>query len=185
MSQKIVSAYAGLAHLLEETQHLLSPAELQGVLLGRSCAGADLSKDCLTELALFLEEGELTDQVKQAVLGLQAMVEQELKTDVMAITLLLPSDDEPLADRLNALADWCEGFLAGFGLVKQEKPLSKDCLEILQDISSMALLTTEVAEEDEPSSERDYMELVEYLRVVPISLHSDLVQHKTGATTVH
>ena len=40
------------------------------------------------------------------------MVKGELAGDDIAIVLLLPSDDAPLAERAVALGQWCQGFLA-------------------------------------------------------------------------
>ncbi|MBK7300411.1 MAG: UPF0149 family protein, partial [Moraxellaceae bacterium] len=50
---------------------------------------------------------------------------------------LLPSDDYTLNERVTALADWCQGLLAGFGLAVRgdDARLQKgDIQETLQDI---------------------------------------------------
>lgn len=176
MSQTLSSAYTGLAQLLTSAGHTITPAELQGALWGRTVAGANTqAEQTLKEMTAFLTEGELIVAITQAVMGLQAMIIKELMDDSLAaVTLLLPDDDEPLAHRLNALSDWGQGFLAGFGLVKQENKLSIETLEILQDISAITQLELDVEKEDEPRSENDYMELVEFLRIAPLLIANEL-----------
>lgn len=186
MSQTLSSAYTGLAKLLTEAGHFITPAELQGTLWGRTVAGANSqSSQVVQELSSFLEEGELTDSIKQAVTGLQEMVNKELTDGSVAVTLLMPIDDEPLTDRLNALTEWGNGFLAGFGIVKQTDKLPKEVLEILEDLASITQLDTNIAAEDEARSEGDYTELVEFLRVAPLLVATELKSKPTTEQTVH
>lgn len=175
MSQILSSAYAGLAKLLQEAGHFISPAELQGSLWGRTVAGADTGSDqVLADMAMVLNEGEITDALKQAITGLQEMLTKELMDGSVAVTLLLPDDEVSLTDRLQAVIDWGQGFLAGFGMVKTDKALSAEVLEILQDIAAITQLELNIATEDEARSEGDYVELVEFLRVVPLLVATEL-----------
>ena len=61
-----------------------------------------------------------------------------LAGDDIAIVLLLPSDDAPLAERAVALGQWCENSLAGFGLTAGDRALSSEAMEVLQDLSAIA-----------------------------------------------
>lgn len=175
MSQILSSAYAGLTKLLIEAGHFISPAELQGSLWGRTVAGADTGLDqVLADMAIMLDEGEVTVALKQALGGLQEMLNKELMDGSVAVTLLLPNDEVSLTDRLQAIINWGQGFLAGFGMVKANQALPTEVLEILQDIAAITQLELNIATEDEARSEGDYAELVEFLRVVPLLVATEL-----------
>lgn len=181
MSQKLSSAYVGLNTLLSESGHFITPAELQGSLWGRTVAGAEAIQT-LQDMAIILDEGELTDPIKQAINGLQEMINKELTDGSIAITLLLPSDDDQFITRLQALISWCQGFLSGFGLVKQQGQLPTETMEILEDIASITQLQTDIAKEDEARSEGDYMELIEYLRVAPLLIYGEVTKQQQNTT---
>ena len=93
------SPYAAFAALLSSAGHSVSPAELHGLLLGRSCAGAGFEPDPWLVDAAELLGSAPQDNVRAALIGLQEMVKAELTGSEMAVVLLLPSDDAPLAER--------------------------------------------------------------------------------------
>lgn len=167
------SAYAAFAQLLGQTSSI-SPAEVHGFLLGRGCGGAGFAPDSwlgdLTELLGQTPEGPLY----QALNGLQRMAEEELTGSGVSLVLLLPDDDMPLGERAHALGQWCQGFLDGFGIVVGDTALSRDAMETLQDLASIAQISSQLEESDD--SEADYMEVMEYLRVAPLLLFSECNQ---------
>lgn len=75
---------------------------------------------------------------------------------------LLPDDDQPLNERANALADWCRGFLLGFGYAGQESQTPGACAEILRDFAEISRLDPDASGE---AAEVAYAELTEYVRV--------------------
>ena len=83
--------------------------------------------------------------------------------------LLLPSDDAPLAERAVALGQWCQGFLAGFGLTAGDRALSSEAMEVLQDLSAIAQIQDSLEESED--GETDYMEVMEYLRGAAAAVH--------------
>ncbi|WP_339479507.1 MULTISPECIES: YecA/YgfB family protein [unclassified Pseudomonas] len=165
------SPYQAFAVLLSNNGHPVTPAELHGLLLGRSCAGAGFDADGWLVDAAELLEGEPTDQVRNALIGLQEMVKGELTSDDMTVVLLLPTDDAPLAERAAALGQWCQGFLAGFGLTRREYALSEEVTEVLQDLAAISQVQDALEESDD--GESDYMEVMEYLRVAPLLLFTE------------
>jgi len=82
---------------------------------------------------------------------------------------LLPEDARPAAERADALAHWCEGFL--HGLVSGPHPealRTQLATEPLSDIiKDMLEITRATAEDDldDENNEEAYVELVEYIRV--------------------
>lgn len=165
------SPYSAFAALLASSGQPVSPAELHGLLLGRSCAGAGFEPDPWLVDAAELLGGAPSDGVRQALIGLQAMVKDELSGTDMAMVLLLPSDDAALAERAAALGQWCQGFLGGFGLTAREAALSVEASEVLQDLAAIAQVQSALEESED--AEGDYMEVMEYLRVAPLLLFSE------------
>lgn len=173
------SPYQGFADLLNAGGHPVSPAELHGLLLGRSCAGADFDAEgWLADAALSLDT-EPADNVRNALVGLQAMVQGELTGEDVTIVILLPSDDAPLTERATALGQWCQGFLTGFGLHSGGKTLSQEAQEILQDMD--AISQVQEALEESEDAESDYMEVMEYLRVAPMLLFTECAKPVAAA----
>ena len=165
------SPYAAFAALLASNGKPVSPAELHGLLLGRSCAGAGFEADAWLADAAELLGGEPADNVRQALVGLQEMVKGELGGQDVTVVLLLPADDAPLAERAKALGQWCQGFLDGFGMVLGNAALSAEAMEVLQDLSAIAQVQSALEESEE--GESDYMEVMEYLRVAPLLLFAE------------
>ncbi len=165
------SPYAAFSALLAGSSQPVSPAELHGHLLGRSCAGAGFEADAWLAYAGELLGGEPEDPVRQALLGLQEMVKSELAGEDIALVLLLPSDEAPLAERTAALGQWCQGFLAGFGLSLGDRALGGEATEVLQDLAAIAQVQGGLEESED--GENDYMEVMEYLRVAPLLLFTE------------
>ena len=166
------SPYTAFASLLNSNGHPVSPAELHGLLVGRSCAGAGFDADSWLADAANVLENEPADNVRNALIGLQEMVKSELTGDDVTLVLLLPTDDAPLAERATALGQWCQGFITGFGLNAGGKELSSDAKEVLQDL--VAISQVQEALEESEDGESDYMEVTEYVRVAPLLLFTEL-----------
>lgn len=165
------SPYAAFATLLVSGGSSVSPAELHGLLLGRSCAGAGFEAGPWLVDATELLGSEPPENVRQALIGLQEMVRGELTGDDVTVVLLLPSDEAPLAERAAALGQWCQGFLGGFGLISGDAALSGEAMEVLQDLSAIAQVQNALDESED--GENDYMEVTEYLRVAPLLLFAE------------
>ena len=166
------SPYQAFATLLTSSGYNVSPAELHGLLLGRSCAGAGFNAEEWLIDAAELLESEPQDNVRNALIGLQEMVKGELTGDDVTVVLLLPTDDAPLAERAAALGEWCQGFLSGFGLnCRDSSALSTEATEVLQDLAAISQVQDALEESDD--GESDYMEVMEYLRVAPLLLFTE------------
>ena len=165
------SPYAAFAALLASTGKPVSPAELHGLLLGRSCAGAGFEADAWIADAVELLGAEPADNVRQALIGMQEMFKGELGGSDVTVVLLLPGDDAPLGERAKALGQWCQGFLDGFGMILGNAALSAEAMEVLQDLSAIAQVQSALEESED--GESDYMEVMEYLRVAPLLLFAE------------
>lgn len=73
---------------------------------------------------------------------------------------LLPDDESPLADRLEALADWCAAFVSTLGMVGQLNAPDEEDQDILSDLIAISQLDPASAadtESDDP--EEDFLAL--------------------------
>lgn len=150
----------------------ISPSELHGALCGwMAGGGADtpdwLSKVLADDLAPSPSAGSALDR-------LWGVTRSQFEDRDFGFALLLPDDDAPLAERSEALFDWCRGFLGGFGLAAgAEPPLSDESREALDDLAKLAAATPEPEGDDE--DEAAYAEIEEFVRVAALLLHGDCV----------
>lgn len=169
--------FTDAAEALQTARSTVATAEAHGCLCGALCAASDYPAarwfEELFDEAIAPEVG--ADPAKNLLQTLYADTSLALRGDQMEFRPLLPEDDEPLARRADALAQWCQGFLYGFGSAGNERrrQLSDEVQEVLRDLSQIARASagdTEPTEEDE----EDYAEIVEYVRVGVQLLHDEL-----------
>jgi uncharacterized protein YgfB (UPF0149 family) len=85
---------------------------------------------------------------------------------------LLPDDELPLNERLVAVGDWCSNYISGLGDgMGAEFEVSADGKEALEDLAAIGQISTDFESDD---GERDYAELVEYIRIAVQLVFSDL-----------
>lgn len=95
--------------------------------------------------------------------------------------LLLPHDDDPIAQRTAAMGLWCEGFLHGLVSEKHSDALKERlATEPLEDIIKDMLQITRAAADDDDaeSDESAFFELVEYLRVAAQLTYEELADFR-------
>lgn len=143
----------------------LSASQLSGMLHGLVSHGYIPEQgNWQQQLADFLNSGDpLATEALEGLEQLLAFTQKDYQPDSFSIDLLVPEDDYPLTQRLAGLADWAQGFMTGYGLIKQEKPLTGDAEEAMQDLAQIALLDGE-AEEDE-EFEQAYMTICEHVKM--------------------
>jgi len=153
-------------------------AEAHGCLSGALCASHDYPlSQWVDELLVDGETTAATAELAVAKDLLQTLYTDTLRSlrgDEMTFVPLLPDDDAPLASRAEALAQWCQGFLYGFGSVSlATRKLSTEVDEVLRDFTQLARATagdTEPTEDDET----DYVEIVEYVRAGVQLVHDEM-----------
>lgn len=162
--------YEALAHALTQLGLQQSAAEYHGALCGLVCAGAPLRWD----LGLATEDAQATGATAEAgqalLTDLATQVEADLAAEDMPFAPLLPDDDTDIAQRAEALGDWCQGVLFGIACKPGLQPdaLSDDAQEMIRDLTEIARAqANEGAGEgaEEQIDEAAYAELVEYVRV--------------------
>jgi uncharacterized protein YgfB (UPF0149 family) len=156
-----------------------SPAELHGGICGLLVGATREPELCLAALceALGLELlGELAGSSLRLIeTTIKALADEEFE-----FHLFLPDDEIAIEQRIQALADWCQGFLAGYAMAAAEPGaagLGEEVAEILKDVSAIAEVGMD-NEVDEEEAESSYFELAEYLRFATLNLAQDVLQRE-------
>jgi len=105
--------------------------------------------------------------------------------------LLLMDDDDPLSERVETLAAWCQGFIYGLaaGGIKEGSELPEDTAELLKDMIEISRAgndvdDTGVEESDDNDDEEAYMEIEEYVRMGVLLIYEEL-QPLQSTQTIH
>jgi len=167
MNSAVLPSFDKISQALEEAELFTNAAETHGVLSGFVCGGIAL--DDKSWQPLFndvVNEGmALSSSLKKLIAEIYADVVKQCADDGLGFHLLLPKDEKPLDERAEAMAQWAQGFLVGFGMVQQSlNQASEDVQEVIRDIRDISQLSLDFEQEDE-ESEIAFTEIVEYLRV--------------------
>ena len=163
--------YDRLCDSLASAGAVVALAELHGGVCGALCAAGQAAArrwlmDSLDDAELGGVPAAIADDLEELIGSSSKMLEdEELKFEP-----LLPSDDAPLAEQVEAVAIWCQGFLSGVGSTAPASVGSSaegDALaEILRDfaeISRAGLSDDEAAGHGQPDFA--LAEIREYVRV--------------------
>ena len=162
-------------------------SECHGLLCGLICTQETLSQE--TWLDHLFEEGadhpfslahapsSDTAQAEWSVLQqLYSDTGIQIKDPEFSFRLLLPDDEQILAVRTQALADWCKGFLYGLGVGGMDSGLdaTQNVQEIVKDCVEISRAYRDDEEEDLEIDEASFVELSEYVRVGVILIYEEL-----------
>jgi uncharacterized protein len=163
-------AYDACNSILIQVDDELTAAEAHGMAAGMLCVNEQAN--CSFWLAeLSLNQDSLMDEDKELLTRLFDETKRLLVSDEFEFELFLPDDDSSLIERVEALRNWCRGYLFGIGLDKKASDWSKDVREILRDISEFTKIDdSSEGEEDENS----FTEITEYLRSAVLLLRMEL-----------
>lgn len=193
MSITMISAdlpsFDKISQALDGSDLFTNAAETHGVLSGFVCGGIDL--DGRSWQPLFndvVNEGmSLPQSLKVLISDIYADVVKQCTDDGLGFNLLLPEDNKPLDERAEAMAQWAQGFLVGFGMVQQAlNQASEDVQEVIRDIRDISQLSLDFEQEDE-DAEIAFIEIVEYLRVSAMLCFNTFSRHTPTpiSTTLH
>jgi len=165
--------HADLATALAAMRLGVGASELHGSLSGYLCGGGNAGAPALLS-ALELEPDAQPDDAGRKLLGeLYAETRVQLDDPELGFEPLLPEGSRPLAERGDALVDWCRGFLGGLGLsgFKAHSGLSEEGAEILHDLDAIAASHFSYEDSDDESS---LMEVFEFVRIGALLLYAEL-----------
>ena len=170
---------------LERLGATADAAESHGTL----CALLIDNATCATWLGHTLEElpdtGDVSASEQLGLLQqLYAETRAQFNDEELTFDLLLPDEAEDFGLRLLGLSGWCQGFLYGFGVFKAgvEGSLDEQARECLSDLLEISKLSHD--EEPSEDSERQYVEIVEHVRIVTLMLN-ELLNPLKSSSSIH
>jgi len=169
--------YDYITECLENAGLAMVAAESHGNACGVICSQIGISQDQWFDKLIATEDVSvdhielLADLLKQLYLT----SEQSLINIDFEFELFLLDDDTEIRDRLDALGDWCSGFLLGLstGGITDIKTMPEEITAFLGDCLEIA----RVGNSDLNNSEDDetsYTELVEYVRMGVITMFEEI-----------
>lgn len=153
------------------------PAEFHGYLCAYIALGHPLSNEAvLTSFVDFLDCEPPKHEREELILLLNIISHQDLVSDDLSFGLLLPDDMYPFEQRVEALGQWCQGFLHGFaaaGRLRQtagSPDFSKEASELVTNLVAVSQIGLEA---NEHHNEHDFFEVVEFVRVAVMTLFAE------------
>ncbi len=179
--------YYELENYLGTLPVVMSVSECHGVLTGLAAAGKSINQHnwCEHILEDHAHYEHIKDADKETLAEWYALTAAQLGAADLSFTMCLPDDEQALKDRLNAVADWCHGFLYGLAATGDVdfKTLPAEASESLSDLGEIGKIDA-VASIDDGEAESDLMEIIEYVRMAALSLYDDIqAQFTIHATT--
>ena len=170
-------SYEALSEQLEDWAGISSCSEIHGLISGLASVGLGQDYARLEAIVMrHVDEADCSERARQSLRRMQETVLEQLEASDFAFETLIPSDDEELYARVSALAQWCQGFLVGFGtgVKTKDSQFSTEAQEVLRDLVEIS----NVSHEGDEGSEEDeiaLVELEEYVRTAVMMLYSEFV----------
>lgn len=165
------------------------PSEIHGFISGVLSAGGRPSvKSWQEQVAEQLGDKKLDEGMTAILTRLHNNTVKQLEAGDFSIQMLLPDDDEPLAQRTECLGVWCQSFISGFGQGLGQRNVSDMVEDVLKDFAEISLI--EATEEDE-ESEKLFVEVSEFVRMAWLAVYNDIhsssesAQQAGKGTTLH
>ncbi len=158
-------------------------AEVHGALCGLFCTVNGLDAPFWLDNTLTNTPEEeaytvdaLNSESRSLLTQLFTATEKQLSGNEFEFELFIPDDNSGLFARIEALSNWCQGFLFGLtqGGLTDPEGLPGELPEIVKDIVEISRAESYELD-DETQDEKDFMELVEFVRVA-VQLFVDEMQ---------
>ena len=188
--QDDISGWSDWNQNFDEIEEISSPSELHGLLTGIVCVTEAPNREEWLQILSTLDVPTLDENAVNMLAEEAEDIAHSLSEDELDYLPMLPDDSHTLSERVQALADWCEGVVLGFGLASGRiRAEEEELIESLQDVASVEFDEDDNDEEGEES----YQELYEFVRLIPVSLsmgrkkipvlESSLLQHFQNKAT--
>ena len=169
--------YEAVANGLTSLEALSGAAETHGLLCALLCGGANISSSAwLESLQSAFPDAQDPQfiKAKETLSQLFDATAAQLQSETCEVELLLPKDDEALHVRIQALAQWSQGFLSGLQLlgVSHKNAQAPDVKDALNHLLQISCLEYESDDEADAESESSYNELFEFARMAVLLIHS-------------
>jgi uncharacterized protein YgfB (UPF0149 family) len=179
-------SYDQISSQLEEWASTISCSEIHGLISGLGSVALVGNYTQVEKIVLrHLDESECSEQAQDALRTMQEAVLEQFEDIDFAFEVLLPDDDEELQLRIHALAQWCQGFLVGFGtgVKASEMNFSPEAQEVLRDLIEISNVAEELEQDGAEEDEVAFTELTEYVRTAAMMLYSEFGLEKQTSST--
>ena len=173
--------YDEISSQLADWASICSSSEIHGLVSGLASVGLASDYAMVEKIILrHVDENSCSGFVEQAVEAIHGAVLEQLDDVEFSFETLIPDDDEELHSRVEALSEWCQGFLVGFGtgVKTDEGRFSQEAQELLRDLVEISQVGQERSEEPSEEDEVALTELEEYVRTAVMMLYSEFVLSK-------
>lgn len=168
-----------LEHALMKINAAAEAAEAQGLICGILCALGRVDKASWVQQVI----GEAADpgdllmhEVKEQLDALYQESMLSLYDEDYGFQMFLPDDEASIEERIQAISEWCQGFLLGFSMRSLESIDDESRQEIealLEDFVEVTRIDAE-ASEDDNEDEESLLEIEEYIRMGVIFIFTSL-----------
>ena len=182
-----------LEELLYRVDAAMGAADAHGALCGMICARGTIELSEWVDHVIGEQEqgNELLHDVVHKLSELHQSTLEMMNDATGDFKLLLMDDDDPLPERVESLAAWCQGFIYGLaaGGIKEGSELPEDTAELMKDMIEISRAghdvdDTGVEESDDNDDELAYMEIEEYVRMGVLLVYEEL-QPLQSTQTIH
>ena len=182
-----------LEELLYRIDAAMGAADAHGALCGMLCARGSIELSEWVDHVIGEQEhgNELLHDVVHKLSELHQSTLEMMNDATGDFKLLLMDDDDPLPERVESLAAWCQGFIYGLaaGGIKEGSELPEDTAELMKDMIEISRAGQDVddagiEESDDNDDELAYMEIEEYVRMGVLLIYEEL-QPLQSTQTIH
>lgn len=178
--------YDYISECIENTGLVLMTSECHGNACGVLCSQIGLSPNEWFDTLLSNDANDdiSVDQIEllsDLLKSLYQTTEQQLNNIDFEFELFLPDDEEKINDRLDALGEWCSGFLLGLSIggITDIRSLPDEISAFLNDCLEIARVGNAELNHSE-DDETSYSDLVEYVRMGVMTLFEEIYQLKNA-----
>lgn len=177
----VLNYFSQLNDSLARAGAAVAAAECHGFIAAQVCLTQDIDEQAWRD-SLMLSETEsatLADELRE----LSRRTRRQLESPDFSFELVLPPDDVRLELRVEALAQWCRGFLFGLGRSGlTETGMVGSCRELLHDMEHISRVRPD-ADITVEEGEFALMEITEYVRMGTLSVYQELQALRTAVET--
>ncbi|MEW5681840.1 MAG: UPF0149 family protein [Pseudomonadota bacterium] len=180
MSSPFLLSYDEWMYKLDQAYVMASAAEVHGLIAGLLSAGVEPdAQQLMPVLHDFLNDGQaLPVELKQQVTSLIDSTAAALAKNDFSFALLLPSDDDSLPERLDAMVEWTQAFLVGFAVQQTDLSLVsadvREALDQLTEVTRIDIHTTDDGSAEE--NDEAYFLVLEHIRMMVLACYTEVGQ---------
>lgn len=180
MPAQFALSYDRWSASLDNAFVMATAAELHGLISGLLSAGlTPNAKNLLPVLYDFLNDGQAVPAALKA--DIQQLIDStaaSLAQGDYSFTLLLPSDDDSLAERVEAMVEWAQAFLVGFAVQQTDLSLVsadvREAIEQLTEVTKVDIHTSGDASAAE--NEEAYYMVLDHIRMMVFCCFNEVGQ---------